>query len=101
MKHYYATESVGIATGLLVAAIHQGGLVARTHTPSPMAFLNRILGRARTREAISAPGGRPSRRGCAGARHRAKAAGRDQHIQGLEHVMHFASNGSRRGRAVL
>ncbi|CAN5484044.1 nitroreductase family protein [soil metagenome] len=43
MKHYYATESVGIATGLLVAAIHQAGLVALTHTPSPMAFLNRIL----------------------------------------------------------
>ncbi|MEP6956690.1 MAG: nitroreductase family protein [Chthoniobacterales bacterium] len=45
MKHYYATESVGIATGLLVAAIHQAGLVALTHTPSPMAFLNRILQR--------------------------------------------------------
>jgi len=45
MKHYYATESVGIATGLLVAAIHQAGLVALTHTPSPMAFLNRILDR--------------------------------------------------------
>ncbi len=45
MKHYYATESVGIATGLLVAAIHQAGLAALTHTPSPMAFLNRILGR--------------------------------------------------------
>jgi len=45
MKHYYATESVGIATGFLVAAIHQAGLAALTHTPSPMAFLNRILGR--------------------------------------------------------
>ena len=45
MKHYYATESVGIATGLLVAAIHQAGLVALTHTPRPMAFLNRILAR--------------------------------------------------------
>ncbi len=45
MKHYFATESVGIATGLLVAAIHQAGLAALTHTPSPMAFLNRILGR--------------------------------------------------------
>ena len=45
MKHYYATGSVGIATGLLVAAIHQAGLVALTHTPSPMAFLNRILDR--------------------------------------------------------
>ena len=45
MKHYYATESVGIATGFLVAAIHHAGLVALTHTPSPMAFLNRILER--------------------------------------------------------
>lgn len=45
LKHYYATESVGIATGFLVAAIHHAGLAALTHTPSPMAFLNRILGR--------------------------------------------------------
>jgi iodotyrosine deiodinase len=45
MKHYYATESVGLATGFLVAAIHHAGLVALTHTPSPMAFLNRILDR--------------------------------------------------------
>lgn len=45
MKHYYATESVGIATGFLVAAIHHAGLAALTHTPSPMAFLNRILNR--------------------------------------------------------
>lgn len=44
-KTYYAIESVGIATGLLVAAVHACGLVALTHTPSPMAFLNRILGR--------------------------------------------------------
>lgn len=45
MKHYYATESVGIATGFLVAAIHQAGLVSLTHTPSPMGFLNKLLGR--------------------------------------------------------
>lgn len=45
LNHYYATESVGIATGLLIAAIHQAGLAALTHTPSPMAFLNRILKR--------------------------------------------------------
>ncbi len=45
LKHYYATESVGIATGFLVAALHHAGLVALTHTPSPMAFLNRILSR--------------------------------------------------------
>jgi iodotyrosine deiodinase len=45
MKHYYATESVGIATGFLIAALHHAGLVSLTHTPSPMAFLNRILKR--------------------------------------------------------
>lgn len=42
---YYAIESVGIATGLLVTAVHACGLAALTHTPSPMGFLNRILGR--------------------------------------------------------
>ncbi len=45
LKHYYATESVGIATGMLVAAVHQAGLVSLTHTPSPMGFLNKILER--------------------------------------------------------
>jgi iodotyrosine deiodinase len=45
VKHYYASESVGIATGLLVAAIHHAGLASLTHTPSPMGFLNEILGR--------------------------------------------------------
>jgi nitroreductase len=42
---YYAIESVGIATGMLVTAVHSCGLVSLTHTPSPMGFLNRILGR--------------------------------------------------------
>ena len=45
LKHYYATESVGIATGFLVAAIHQAGLASLTHTPSPMGFLNKLLHR--------------------------------------------------------
>jgi nitroreductase len=45
VKHYYPTESVGIATGLLIAAIHSAGLASLTHTPSPMGFLNQILGR--------------------------------------------------------
>ena len=45
VKHYYAQESVGIATGLLIAAVHHAGLVSLTHTPSPMCFLNEILGR--------------------------------------------------------
>lgn len=45
VKHYYPKESVGIATGLLIAALHHAGLATLTHTPSPMKFLNRILGR--------------------------------------------------------
>ncbi len=45
VKNYYVTESVGIAVGLLVAALHHAGLVTLTHTPSPMRFLNDILGR--------------------------------------------------------
>jgi iodotyrosine deiodinase len=45
VKHYYALESVGIACGLLIAALHQTGLVSLTHTPSPMGFLNEILDR--------------------------------------------------------
>jgi nitroreductase len=44
-KHYYTQESVGIATGMLITAIHHAGLVSLTHTPSPMRFLNEILGR--------------------------------------------------------
>ena len=50
IKHYYPTESVGLATGLLICAIHHAGLVSLTHTPSPMAFLNDILGRSRKLE---------------------------------------------------
>jgi len=45
VKHYYATESVGIATGILITALHRAGLATLTHTPSPMGFLNGILGR--------------------------------------------------------
>lgn len=45
MKHYYVSESVGIATGLLVAALHHAGLATLTHTPSPMGFLGALLGR--------------------------------------------------------
>jgi nitroreductase len=45
VKNYYVQESVGIATGMLITAIHQAGLVSLTHTPSPMGFLNTILGR--------------------------------------------------------
>lgn len=46
-KRYYPHESAGIATGLLIAALHHAGLATLTHTPSPMAFLNEILGRPR------------------------------------------------------
>ena len=42
---YYAMESVGIATGMLITAIHRAGLASLTHTPSPMRFLNELLGR--------------------------------------------------------
>ena len=45
VKNYYVTESVGIATGILITALQNAGLVTLTHTPSPMSFLNRICGR--------------------------------------------------------
>ncbi len=45
IKHYYAMESVGIATGMLITAVHNAGLVSLTHTPSPMGFLGKILNR--------------------------------------------------------
>lgn len=44
-KRYYPHESVGLACGMLIAALHRAGLAALTHTPSPMGFLNEILGR--------------------------------------------------------
>ena len=44
-KHYYARESVGIAVGLLLTALHESGLVALTHTPSPMGFIRTLLDR--------------------------------------------------------
>ncbi len=45
VKHYYAQESTGIACGMLITAIHNAGLASLTHTPSPMNFLNEVLGR--------------------------------------------------------
>lgn len=48
VKHYYPTESTGLATGLLIAALHRAGLATLTHTPSPMKFLNEILGRPKS-----------------------------------------------------
>lgn len=48
LKHYYPAESTGLATGLLIAALHRAGLATLTHTPSPMKFLNEILGRPKS-----------------------------------------------------
>ncbi|HHO55498.1 MAG TPA: nitroreductase family protein [Trueperaceae bacterium] len=51
-KHYYVQESVGIATGFLIAALHNAGLATLTHTPSPMNFLNDILDRPKNERAF-------------------------------------------------
>lgn len=48
LKHYYLAESVGIATGMLLTALHNAGLATLTHTPQPMAFLRDLLGRPKT-----------------------------------------------------
>ena len=48
VKHYYPVESTGLATGILVTALHQAGLATLTHTPSPMKFLNEILDRPKS-----------------------------------------------------
>ena len=48
VKHYYPAESTGLATGILITALHHAGLVCLTHTPSPMRFLNEILGRPKS-----------------------------------------------------
>ena len=50
VKHYYPTESVGLATGMLIAALHIAGWATLTHTPSPMKFLNEILARSKSAE---------------------------------------------------
>jgi iodotyrosine deiodinase len=60
-KNYYVNESVGIACGFLIAAIHQAGLVTLTHTPSPMNFLQKILNRpANERPFLLLPVGYPA-----------------------------------------
>ena len=51
-KNYYVSESVGIACGVLLTAIHNAGLVALTHTPSPMGFLEKILKRPKNEKAF-------------------------------------------------
>ncbi len=52
VPHYYVMESVGIATGILIAALHHAGLVTLTHTPNPMGFLNQLLGRPSTERPV-------------------------------------------------
>ena len=61
IKHYYSEESVGIAVGFLLAALHIAGLATLTHTPSPMQFLREILGRpANERPYVIIPVGYPA-----------------------------------------
>ena len=65
MKNYYVSESVGIATGMLNSAVHIAGLVSLTHTPSPMGFLNEILGRpAQEKPFLILVVGYPDREAC-------------------------------------
>ena len=52
LKHYYVPESVSIATGMLIAALHNAGLATLTHTPSPMGFLNTICKRPEAEKAL-------------------------------------------------
>ncbi|MEM9707727.1 MAG: nitroreductase family protein [Pseudomonadota bacterium] len=60
-KHYYVPESVGIACGFLIAAIHRAGLVTLTHTPNPMGFLNGLCGRPENEKpAMILPVGHPA-----------------------------------------
>jgi nitroreductase len=51
-KNYYVPESVGIAMGMLITALHHAGLVALTHTPNPMSFLNEMLGRPKSEKPV-------------------------------------------------
>ncbi|MCK2241120.1 MULTISPECIES: nitroreductase family protein [unclassified Crossiella] len=61
-KHYYGDESVGIAVGMLLTALHLSGLAALTHTPSPMRFLGEVLGRPRNEKAFAViPVGYPAK----------------------------------------
>jgi iodotyrosine deiodinase len=60
-RHYYVSESVGIAVGILLAALNDAGLATLTHTPSPMRFLSEILGRPKGEQAyVIIPVGYPA-----------------------------------------
>jgi nitroreductase len=52
VKHYYPADSTGIATGMLITALHHAGLATLTHTPSPMGFLRDVLGRPNNERAF-------------------------------------------------
>lgn len=61
LKHYYVTESVGIAVGMLLSALHLAGLASLTHTPSPMGFLCEVLARPKNeRPFVLIPVGYPA-----------------------------------------
>ena len=61
IKHYYVNESVGIACGMLLAALHNAGLATLTHTPNPMGFLNEILKRPKNEKPyLLVPAGYPA-----------------------------------------
>jgi len=61
LKAYYAAESVGIAVGFLISALHRAGLATLTHTPAPMTFLRELCGRrASERPYLLLPVGYPS-----------------------------------------
>ncbi len=61
VKHYYPGESMGISVGFLIAALHNAGLATLTHTPSPMGFLNEVLGRPKNeRPFVVLPVGYPA-----------------------------------------
>ena len=77
-KHYYVRESVGIAVGLLITALH-AGLATLTHAPSPMGFLKEILAVRRTK-AVPAPSRRLPGRGGIRARARQEASRGDRHV---------------------
>ena len=71
---YYSQESVGIAVGLLLAALHNAGLATLTHTPSPMKFLQEILRATEKRNSVCVDSGRLSGKKCESSGHRTKIA---------------------------
>lgn len=85
-KHYYPLESVGIATGMLITALHHAGLATLTHTPSPMGFLNELLGRpANERPFLLLVAGYPA----------ADAVVPDIRRKGFDEVVTFLDGGTR------